>query len=149
MRFYVDLKKLNNKTTNGAYSLPWIDTTLNGLQGSQQFSSLDLKPGHLQVEKDEERKPLTAFALGLLGFYGCERIPFMLANAPVTFQQLVDTYLEDLNMNGYVIYIVDIVIYSKDPASHLVRLEAMLQKLENDRMKLKLSKYELFCRHST
>ena len=89
---------------------------------------------------DEESKPLTAFTVGPLAFYECNRIPFGLINAPATFQQLMKTCLRDLNLNWYIIYLDDIAIFSRDPASHLVRLEAMFQKLEQAGPKLKPSK---------
>ena len=93
LRFYIDLGKLNNWTVKDSYLLPQIDETLHSLQGSQWFSSLDLKPGYWQVEMDEESKPLTAFTVGSLGFYECKRMPFGLTNAPVTFQRLMETCL--------------------------------------------------------
>ena len=86
---------------------------LNNLQGSQWFSSLDLKSGYWQVPMDEESKPLTAFTVGLLGFYKCDRIPFRLTSAPATFQQLMETCLRDINLNWHIIYLDDIVIFSK------------------------------------
>ena len=76
LRFCIDLRKLNEQTIKDAYSLPLIDEMLDSLQGSQWFSSLDLKSGYWQVEMDEESKPLTAFTVGPLGFYECERMPF-------------------------------------------------------------------------
>ena len=82
LRFYIDLRKLNNWTIKDAFSLPHIDETLDSLQGTQWFSSLNLKSGYWQIEMDEESKPLTAFTVGLLGFYECERMPFRLTNAP-------------------------------------------------------------------
>ena len=95
---------------------------------------------------DEESKPLTAFTVGLLGFYECKRMPFGLANAPATFQRLMETCLGDLNLHWCIIYLDDIVIFSKDLASHLKRLEAVLQKLEEASLKLKPSICELFQR---
>ena len=93
LRFCIDLRKLNEQTIKDAYSLPWIDETLDSLQGSQWFSSLDLKSGYWQVKMDEESKPLTAFTMGPLGFYECKRMPFGLTNAPATFQRLMETCL--------------------------------------------------------
>ena len=146
LRFCIDLRKLNKQTIKDAYSLPWIDETLDSLQGSQWFSSLDLKSGYWQVEMDEESKPLTAFTVGLLGFYECKRMPFGLTNAPATFQRLMEICLGDLNLHWCIIYLDDIVIFSKDLASHLERLEAVFQKLEEVGLKLKPSKCELFWR---
>ena len=127
-----------------AYLLPHIDKTLYSLQGSQWFSSLDLKSGYWQVEMEEESKALTVFTVGLLDFYECKRMPFRFTNTPATFQRLIENCLEDLNLHWYIISLDDIVIFSKDPASHLERLEAVLWKLEEARLKLKHSKCELF-----
>ena len=95
LRFCIKCRKLNNQTVKDAYSLPWINETLDRSQGSQWFSSLDLKLGYWQVEMDEESKPLTAFTVGSLGFYECERMPFRLTNAPAMFQHLMETCLGD------------------------------------------------------
>ena len=68
LRFCTDLRKLNNQIIKDAYLLSQIDETLDSLQGSQWFSSLNLKSGYWLVKMDEESKPLTAFTVGLLGF---------------------------------------------------------------------------------
>ena len=86
----------------------------------------------------------TAFTVGLLGFYECERMPFGLKNAPATFQRLMETSLGDLNLHWCIIYLDDIVIFSKDLASNLKRLKAVFWKLEEAGLKLKPSKCELF-----
>ena len=96
LRFCIDL---NNQTVKDAYLLPQMDKTLDSLQGSQWFSSLDLKSGYWQVEMDEESKPMTAFTVGSLGFYECKRMPFGLTNAPATFQRLMGTCPGDLNLH--------------------------------------------------
>ena len=93
---------------------------------------------------DEESKPLTIFTMGLLGFYECERMPFGLTITPATFQRLMETCLGDLNLHWCIIYLDDIVISSKFPASHLERLQAVFQEMEEAVLKLKLSKCELF-----
>ena len=98
---------------------------------------------------DEESKSLTAFTVGPLGFYECDRMPFGLIKTPTTFQLLMETCLEDLNLNWCIIYVDVIVIFSTDPASHLKRLEAMSQKLEKARMKLRPSKCQLLHRQIT
>ena len=92
---------------------------------------------------DKESKPLTAFTVGPLGFYEYKRMPFGFTNAPAIFQRLMETCLRDLNLHWCIIYLDDIVIFSKDPASHLKRLKAVFQKLEVAGLKLKPSKCEL------
>ena len=144
LRFCINLRKLYNQTVKDAYLLPWIDKTLDSLQCSQWFSSLDLKSGYWQVKMDEESKPLTAFTVELLGFYECKRMPFGCSNTPATFQRAMETCLGDLNLHWCIIYLDDIVIFSKDLTSHLERLKAVFQKLEKAELKLKLSKRELF-----
>ena len=130
LRFCIDLRKLNNRTIKDACSLPRIDKTLDSFQGLQWFFSLNLKSGYWQIKMNKESKPLTAFTIGPLGFYKCERMPFRLTNAPATFQGLMETCLGDLNLYWCIIYLDDIIIFSKDPASHLERLEAVFWKLE-------------------
>ena len=93
LRFCIDLRKLNNGTIKDGYALPRIDDTLDCLHGARWFSTLDLKSGYWQVELEEEAKPLTAFTMGPLGFWECERMPFGLTNAPATFQRLMESCL--------------------------------------------------------
>ena len=66
-------------------------------------------------------------------------MPFRLINAPTTFQRLMETYLGDLNLHWCIIHLDDIVIFSKDLASHLERPEAVFWKLEEAGLKLKPS----------
>ena len=71
LRFCIDLRKLNERTVKDAYSLPRIEDSLDSLNGSCIFTSIDLKSGYWQVELDEKSIPLTAFTVGPLGFYEC------------------------------------------------------------------------------
>ena len=103
LRFCIDLRKLNARTVKDAYSLPRIDETLDCLSGSRIFTSLDLKSGYWQVEMDDASKELTAFTVGPLGFYECERMPFGLTNVPATFQRLMEGCLGDLHLNWCII----------------------------------------------
>ena len=69
LRFCIDLRKLNATTVKDAYSLPQIEDSLDSLNGSCIFTSIDLKADYWQVEMDPESIPLTAFTVGPLGFY--------------------------------------------------------------------------------
>ena len=108
------------------------------------FSSIDLKAGYWQVEMDEDSKPLTAFIVGPLGFYECEQMPFGLTNAPATFQQLMENCLGDLNLNWCIIYLDDVIIFSKTSKEHIQRLRGVFQKLWEAGLKLKPSNCEFF-----
>ena len=144
LRFCIDLRKLNNWTIKDAYLLPHIDETLDSLQGSQWFSSLNLKLGYWQVQDGWGEQTIDHIYHGAIGLLWVQKDAFGLTNAPTTFQRLMETCLGDLNLHWCIIYLDDIVIFSKDLASHLERLEAVFWKLEEARLKLKPSKCELF-----
>ena len=144
LRFCIDLRKLNSRTIKDAYSLPRIEESLDCLNGSKIFTSLDLKSGYWQVELDDASIPLTAFTVGPLGFYECVRMPFGLTNAPATFQRLMESCLGELHLNWCIIYLDDVIIFAKDPKEHLTRLEGVFKKLRAAGLKLKPSKCEFF-----
>ena len=135
---------MNARTIKDAYSLPRIDETFDCLNGAEWFSSLDLKSGYWQVEMEEDSKAFTAFTVGPLGHYKCECMPFGLTNAPATFQQLMQSCLGNLHLYYFIIYLVDVIVFSKTPEEHLLRLRAMFEKLKQVGLKLKQSKCELF-----
>ena len=68
---------------------------------------------------DEESKQYTAFMVGSLGFFECKCMPFSLCNAPTTFQRLMQNCLGELNLMYCLIYLDDVITYSKDEDSHL------------------------------
>ena len=144
LRFCIDLRKLNNRTIKDGYSLPRIEYTLDCLHGAVWFSTLDLKSGYWQVELEEEAKPLTAFTVGPLGFWECECMPFGLTNAPATFQRLMESCLGELHLNWCIIYLDDIIVFSRTPEEHIHRLRAVFEKLKAAGLKLKPSKCDFF-----
>ena len=144
LRFCIDLCKLNNRTVKDGYSLPHIEDTLDCLHGAVWFSTLYLKSGYWQVELEEEAKPLTAFTMGPLGFRECECMPFGLTNAPATFQRLMESCLGTLHLNWCIIYLDDIIVFSRTPEEHLHRLKAVIIKLRAAGLKLKPTKCDQF-----
>ena len=126
-QFCIDLWKLNARTIKDAYSLPRIDETLDCLNGVEWLSSLDLKSGYWQVEMEEDSKAFTAFTVGPLGFYKCECMPFGLTNVPATFQWLMQSCLGNLHLCYCIIYLDDVIVFSKTPEEHVFRLRAVFE----------------------
>ena len=95
----------------------------------------------------EAFKPLTAFTVDPLGFYEFDWMPIGLVNALTTFQRLMETCLHDLQLNWCLIYLDDVVVFSKMPKEHLIWLRALFEtekKLKESGLKLKPSKCEFF-----
>ena len=93
---------------------------------------------------DEDSKEFTAFMVGPLGFYECDRMPFGLTNAPATFQRLMESCLGDLHLNWCIIYLDDIKVFAENPDEHIKRLRGVFQKIADAGLKLKPSKCEFF-----
>ena len=79
--FCIYFHHLNAHTKKDSYSLPRIQEALESLVGASHFSCLDLKSGFWQIRMDEASKQYTAFTMGNLGFFECDRMPFGLYNA--------------------------------------------------------------------
>ena len=144
LRFCIDFRKLNSRTVKDAYTLPRIDDTIDTLIGAKYFSKLDLRSGYWQVEMSEKDKEKTAFTVGNLGFYECNRMAFGLTNAPATFQRLMERCMGELNLKECLIFLDDILIFSESFDEHLSRLEAVFSQLNKHGLKLKASKCEFF-----
>ena len=100
---------------------------LDRLNGTLWFTSLDLKLGYWQVEMEEDCTVYTAFIVQPLGFYECDRTPFGLTKIPATFQHLMQSSLGNLYLQNCIIYLDDIIISSRMPKEHLVRLRAVFE----------------------
>ena len=144
LRFCIDLRRINNNTVPDQFYLPRIDETLDALAGSCIFSSVDLKSGYWQMELDESSKQYTAFTCGPLGFFECNRLPFGLKNAPAVFQRLMQTVLGDLHLKGVVVYLDDIIIYSKTVQEHFELLREVFRRLREAGLKLSGPKCHFF-----
>ncbi len=142
LRLCIDFRKLNHRTVRDGYQLPRVDETFDKMYGAQWFSSLDLQSGYWQVEMREEDKAKTAFRVGDLGFYECNRMPFGLTNAPATFQRLMEQTLQ--NLPNVIVFIDDIVIFSASFEEHLEKLDKVFDRLKKAGLKLKPKKCHLF-----
>ena len=144
IRFLIDFSKLNSKTKRHAYAMPRINEMLDSLYGARWFSSLDIKSAYWQVEVEEADKEKTAFTVGPLGFYECNRMPLGLSNAPATFQRLMENCLGDMNMHSCLIYLDDIVVFSRTFGEHIERLEKVFERLVDAGLKQSPAKCNLF-----
>ena len=138
-RFCVDYRQLNKVTQRDSHPIPHVQDTLDCLHGTSYFSCLDLRSGYWQVEVDDESKPKTAFATHS-GLYEFRRMPFGLANAPSTFQRLMHAVLRGLQYHICLVYLDDIIIYSRSFDEHLENLNDVFSRLRSANVKLKPSK---------
>lgn len=129
MRFCIDLRKLNNKIINDAYSLPRVDETIDTLLGSKYFTKLDLRSGYWQLEIKEENKHNTSFSLSPLVFYECNRMTFGLKNDPATFQILMENCMGEMNLKQCLIFLDDILVFYSTFEEYLERLKGVFKRL--------------------
>jgi len=146
LRFCIDYRDLNKRTIKDSYAIPRIEDTLDLLHGKCWFSVLDLKAGYWQVEVEEEDRPYTAFTVGPLGLWECNRLPFGLTNSPATFQRVMEHILGDLNMSICLVYLDDIIIFSDSFEEHLQHLELVLERIKQFGLKLNPKKCKFFQR---
>ena len=144
LRFYIDFRRLNSLNRKDSHPLPRIGQTLDCLVGSAYYSTFDLTSGFWQVPMSEESKPFTAFTLGSMGLFECERMPFSLCNAPATFLRLTQNCLGKLNLTYCLSYLDDIIVYYKTPSEHLQRMRVVFDRLWEYGLKLKPFKCDLF-----
>jgi hypothetical protein len=140
-RFCIDYRKLNNVTKKDSYPLPKIDELLKRYKTARWFSSLDLAAGYHQIEMEEKDKEKTAF-ICLQGLFEYNVMPFGLTNAPVTFQRMIDKTLKEYIGEFVIVYLDDIMIYSKSFEEHIEHIEKVLKKLKEIDAIIKLKKCE-------
>ena len=143
LHFCIDFHHLNARMKKDSYPLPRIQEALESLVSTGHFSCLDLKSGFWQIKMDEALRQYTAFTVGNLGFFKCDRMPFRLCNGPATFQWLMQNCMDKLNLIYCLIYLDDLIVFSQMAEEHLHQLHVIFDWLREYNLKLKPSKCSL------
>ena len=144
LRICEDFRLLNSQTIKDAFEIPRMDDLLNVAEGMCWVTSLDLSNSYWQIEVEEEHKARTAFSAGALGHFEWNRLPFGLCNAPSSQQRLMSKVLKDYLMKCCVVYLDDILVFSRTFEDHLRDLQNVMDALAKAGLKLKPRKCDLF-----
>ncbi|GKC69140.1 putative reverse transcriptase domain-containing protein [Tanacetum coccineum] len=128
-RMCIDYRELNKLTVKNRYPLPRIDDLFDQLQGSSIYSKIDLRSGYHQLRVREQDIPKTAFRTRY-GHYEFQVMPFRLTNAPAVFMDLMNRVCKPYLDKFVIVFIDDILIYSKDEKEHEEHLKAILNCLK-------------------
>jgi hypothetical protein len=143
MRMCIDYRTLNEVTIKNKYPLPRIDDLFDQLQGVKYFSKIDLRPGYHQLRIKEADVQKTTFVTRYRQ-YEFRVMPFGLTNAPTFFMNLMNkVFMEELD-KFVVVFIDDILIYSKSREDHEHHLRIVLGRLRAHQLYAKLSKCEFW-----
>ncbi|GJU76534.1 reverse transcriptase domain-containing protein [Tanacetum coccineum] len=133
-------KELNKLTVKNRYPLPRIDDLFDQLQGSRFFSKIDLQSGYHQLRVHEDDIPKTTFRTRY-GHFKFTVMPFGLTNAPAVFMDLMNRVCKPYLDKFVIVFIDDILIYSKTKEDHEVHLGLVLELLRKEKLYAKFSKY--------
>ncbi|KAL4037930.1 hypothetical protein IC575_001532 [Cucumis melo] len=139
MRLCIDYRELNKVTVKNRYPLPRIDDLFDQLQGATVFSKIDLRSGYHQLRIKDEDVPKTAFR-SIYGHYEFIVMSFGLTNAPTVFMDLMNRVFREFLDTFVIVFIDDILIYSKTEAEHEEHLRMVLQTLRDNKLYAKFSK---------
>nr|GFA84128.1 putative reverse transcriptase domain-containing protein [Tanacetum cinerariifolium] len=142
-RMCIDYRELNKLTVKNHYPLPRIDDLFDQLQRSSVYSKIDLRSGYHQLRVRGEDIPKIAFRTRY-GHYEFQVIPFGLTNAPAVFMDLMNRVCKPYLDKFAIVFIDDILIYSKDEKEHEEHLKAILELLKKEELYAKFSKCEFW-----
>ncbi|KAA0048134.1 ty3-gypsy retrotransposon protein [Cucumis melo var. makuwa] len=148
MRLCIDYRELNKVTVKNRYLLPRIDDLFDQLQGATIFSKIDLRSGYHQLRIRDSDIPKTAFR-SRYGHYEFIVMSFGLTNAPAVFMDLMNRVFKDFLDSFVIVFIDDILIYSKIEAEHEEHLHQVLETLRANKLYAKFSKCEFWLKKVT
>ncbi|KAL4020587.1 hypothetical protein IC575_019368 [Cucumis melo] len=143
MRLCIDYRELNKVTVKNLYPLPKIDDLFDQFQGATVFSKIDLRSGYHQLRIRDSDIPKTVFR-SIYGHYEFIVMSFGLTNAPAVFMDLMNRVFKDFLDSFVIVFIDDILIYSKTEAEHEEHLHQVLETLRANRLYAKFSKCEFW-----
>ena len=132
LRLCVDYRALNSITVKNRCTLPRIDVLLDAVSGAKHFTSLDLTSGYHQILISEEDRPKTAFRTPF-GHFQFKVLIEGLTNAPATFQTVMNSVFAPYIRKFVVVYLDDILIFSKTEAEHQAHVRLVLETLEREK----------------
>ncbi|GKE80701.1 putative reverse transcriptase domain-containing protein, partial [Tanacetum coccineum] len=142
-RMCTDYRELNKLTVKNRYPLPRIDDLFDQLQGSSVYSKIDLRLGYHQLRIKEEDIPITAFRTRY-GHFEFQVMPFGLTNTPAMFMDLMNRVCKPYLDKFVIVFIDDILVYSKDEEEHGKHLKIILELLKKERLYTKFSKCDFW-----
>ncbi|GJY68135.1 putative reverse transcriptase domain-containing protein [Tanacetum coccineum] len=142
-RMCIDYRELNKLTVKNHYPLPRINDLFGQLQGSSIYSKIDLRSGYHQLRVREQDIPKMAFRTRY-GHYKFQVMPFGLTNAHAVFMDLMNRVCKPYLDKFVIVFIDDILIYSKDEKEHEEHLKAILELLKKEKLYAKFSKCEFW-----
>ena len=143
LRLCIDYRGLNKVTIKNKYPLPRIDDLFDQLAGSRVFSRIDLRSGYHQLKVRAEDIPKTAFRTRY-GHYEFLVMSFGLTNAPAAFMELMNRVFHDYLDKFIIVFIDDILVYSKTREDHETHLRLALERLQSEKLYAKFSKCEFW-----
>ncbi|TYK03711.1 ty3-gypsy retrotransposon protein [Cucumis melo var. makuwa] len=148
MHLCIDYRELNKVTVKNRYPLPRIDDLFDQLQGATVFSKIDLRSGYHQLRIRDSDIPKTAFR-SRYGHYEFIVMSFELTNAPMVFMDLMNRVFKDFLDTFVIVFIDDILIYSKTEAENEKHLHPVLETLRANKLYAKFSKCEFWLKKVT
>ncbi|KAF8753263.1 hypothetical protein RHS01_06867 [Rhizoctonia solani] len=142
-RMCIDYRALNANTVKNSYPLPLISNLIEKLRGAKCFTALDLKSGYNLVRIKEGDEWKTAFKTKY-GLFEYLVMPFGLCNAPATFQHFMNDILRDILDVYVIVYLDDILIFSKSREEHVTHVREVLKRLQKHKLYCQLEKCRFF-----